>query len=564
MTSKTGSTQATLKGTGNPPTIHEALFGAVVQLTVVLGVWVRYTSFGSCFADLSCLSDPWARQVAVTLGLCACLWLYSLRTIPRTGTSDPSIVDRLWSILPAMYVWHFYISAPSPRLLLMAVLSTVWGVRLSANFALKGGFSGGEDYRWAEIRSWPGFDRGFELFNLLFIWYATRGSNPRRTGSTPGLSGLLLTRSGLAFDSFFQQLVILSFASPAAVALGSSAPLNGLDALATALYLALVGAEALADYQQLRFQTEKYRRIRAKEPPGEYARGFVDSGLWAYSRHPNYFCEIALWWAFYLFGPASGAPLLNMSLMGPVFLTCLFILPNASADLTETLSSRKYAAFPEYQRRVSRFLPLPPRPPGKRAPWTLVDRLLVGWFVVGLLITFLIDIEQVMVVDPAKYGQPGFTPLWPPEPCVRAIHWWGRTADELVLARPVWFRVAIWLEILVQAPFYALAILAFVRGQSWIRLPAVVYSSVLLTIMPMVLGEQLFGPHATTRPGLVLAVYGAYVIMPVLVAWRVRHPEVFPPRIIEGAAAAAAEAEVQGPAATRARDARSPQRKKRA
>ena len=83
----------------------------------------------------------------------------------------------------------------------------------------------------------------------------------------------------------------------------------------------------------------------------------------------------------------------------------------------------------------------------------------------GLLITFLLDIEQVTVVDPAKYGQPGFTPLWPPEPCVRAIHWWGRTADGLVLARPVWFRVAIWLEVLVQAPFYALAILAFARSR---------------------------------------------------------------------------------------------------
>ena len=534
MTSKTGSTQATLKGTGNPPTIYAALFGAVVQLTVVLGVWVRYTSFGSCITDPSgCLSDPWARQVALTLLMCTFLWLYSLRTIPRTGTSDPSIVDRLWSILPWLYVWHFYFSAPSPRLLLMAVLSTVWGVRLTANFALKGGFSGGEDYRWAEIRSWPGFDRGFELFNLLFV-------------------------------CFFQQLVILSFASPAAVALSSSAPFNGLDALATVLYLALVGGEALADHQQLRFQTEKYRRIRAKEPPGEFARGFVDSGLWAYSRHPNYFCEVAIWWSFYLFGPASGAPLLNMSLMGPVFHTCLFCLPNASADVTETLSSRKYAAYPDYQRRVSRFLPLPPRPAGTRAPWTLTDRLLVGWFVVGLLVTFLIDVEQVTVVDPARYGQPGFTPLWPPEPCVRAIHWWGRTADTLVLARPAWFRVAIWLEIVVQAPFYALALLAFARGENWIRLPAVVYASVLLTIMPMVLGEQLGGPHATARPGLVLAVYSPYVFMPLLVAWRVRHPGVFPPRVVEGATVAAVAAGIGGAPAARPRDARSPQRKKRA
>ena len=147
---------------------------------------------------------------------------------------------------------------------------------------------------------------------------------------------------------------------------------------------------------------------------------------------------------------------------------------------------------------------------------------------------------------------------------MRAIHWWGRTADGLVLARPVWFRVAIWLELLVQAPFYALAILAFLRGHSWIRLPALVYSSVLLTIMPIVLGEQLFGPHATSRPRLVLAVYAAYVIMPALVAWRVRHPEVFPPRVIEveEAAAAAAEAEAHGPAGTRARHARSPQKKK--
>ena len=62
-----------------------------------------------------------------------------------------------------------------------------------------------------------------------------------------------------------------------------------------------------------------------------------------------------------------------------------------------------------------------------------------------------------------------------------------------------------------------------------------------------------------------LAVYAAYVIMPARVAWRVRHPEVFPPRVIEveEAAAAAAEAEAHGPAGTRARHARSPQRKKR-
>ena len=54
-------------------------------------------------------------------------------------------------------------------MLLLATLASIWGLRLTANFARKGGFSGGEDYRWAEIRTWPGFDRGWEVFNLLFI-----------------------------------------------------------------------------------------------------------------------------------------------------------------------------------------------------------------------------------------------------------------------------------------------------------------------------------------------------------------------------------------------------------
>ena len=77
------------------------------------------------------------------------------------------------------------VARPSRRGALMCALTLTWGLRLTYNFARKGGFSGGEDYRWAEIRTWPGFDRGFELFNLLFIWCATQGSNRRRAGPRP-------------------------------------------------------------------------------------------------------------------------------------------------------------------------------------------------------------------------------------------------------------------------------------------------------------------------------------------------------------------------------------------
>ena len=75
----------------------------------------------------------------------------------------------------------------------------------------------------------------------------------------------------------------------------SQAPLNALDASAAALFLALLALEAAADRQMFVFQTEKYRRLRAKSPPHRvYSRGFVETGAWAYSRHPNYFCEVKL------------------------------------------------------------------------------------------------------------------------------------------------------------------------------------------------------------------------------------------------------------------------------
>ena len=284
MTSLTGVTEKTLKGTVAPPTVGAALAGAVIQILCVAWVWIKFTSVGQCFSNGfgSCASDPWARQVLATCGLCLGLWAYSLRTIPSSGTSDPSIVDRLWSLLPPIYCWHFYLSSPTPRLLLMTLCTSLWGGRLTYNFYVKGGFSGGEDYRWAEIRSWPGFKQLWEVFNLMFI-------------------------------CGFQQLAILAFTSPAATALSASAPLNGMDAIAAFLYLGCIAGEAVADAQMLAFQTEKYKRIREGKPLGPYSRGFITTGIWAYSRHPNYFCEVSLWWAFYLFSLAAGQPLVRVS-----------------------------------------------------------------------------------------------------------------------------------------------------------------------------------------------------------------------------------------------------------
>src|SRR5450830_820737 len=85
-------------------------------------------------------------------------------------TKDTSWVDRIWSIVPVVYVWVFaaFAGLQDARLDLMAVLVTLWGARLTFNFARKGGYSGVEDYRWPVLRERM-TPAQFQAFNLLFI-----------------------------------------------------------------------------------------------------------------------------------------------------------------------------------------------------------------------------------------------------------------------------------------------------------------------------------------------------------------------------------------------------------
>ena len=132
MTSLTGKTQMTLPGTLVPPTFIEAISGAILSNAAILYVWTRHTTAGNCWAEpVRCVTgeDAWARQVVLSLLLNFSVWVYSLRTLPSRGTSDPSIVDRLWSLTPWLTCCHWLLcmdaSSPGlPRVLLMTLLST--------------------------------------------------------------------------------------------------------------------------------------------------------------------------------------------------------------------------------------------------------------------------------------------------------------------------------------------------------------------------------------------------------------------------------------------------------
>jgi steroid 5-alpha reductase family enzyme len=257
----------------------------------------------------------------VTAWLCvavaAVCWLLSL------ATREYSWVDRLWSIVPPVYVGLYAHAAgfADGRLLLMMGLTALWGARLTFNFARKGGYAkGGEDYRWAELRRRmsPAL---YQVFNLVFI-------------------------AGI------QNVLLWALALPAYVAWQSrGTPLGPADGVAAVAFLALLAGETVADEQQWRFQTSKHSR-RARGEPVE--QEFLTTGLFRYSRHPNFFCEVSQWWVLYGFSVIASGELLNLALVGPLALTALF---HGSTRFTEQLSLAKYPAYAAYQRRVSRLIP---------------------------------------------------------------------------------------------------------------------------------------------------------------------------------------------------------------
>ncbi len=88
------------------------------------------------------------------------------------------------------------------------------------------------------------------------------------------------------------------------------------------------------------------------------------------------------------------------------------------------------------------------------------DIAILAFFLVNILfITYIVDLEQLVIADPAHFTYP----IWPPPAAVDIIHWWGRTFDPVLLARPAWWKVTIWIDALFFGPFYIVAIYAYIK-----------------------------------------------------------------------------------------------------
>lgn len=249
--------------------------------------------------------------LAVNLWICAGVTAACL--LASVLTHEHSWVDRIWSVVPVVYLWVFAASADEPRVVLMAALVTVWGARLTFNFARRGGYApGGEDYRWAVLRSrLPGWR--FQLFNVAFI-------------------------------AIYQNALLLAITLPAWTATGHSRPLGVADAVAAVVFVGLLAGETVADQQRWDFH-------RAG------GLGVLRTGLFRYSRHPNYFCELGQWWVVYAFAViAAGTPWL-VTAAGAVLLTALLV---GSTLFTEQISAQRHPEFEDHRRSTSMMVPWPP------------------------------------------------------------------------------------------------------------------------------------------------------------------------------------------------------------
>jgi steroid 5-alpha reductase family enzyme len=247
-------------------------------------------------------------------------------------TGNNSQVDKIWSIMPIIYVWYVaYASSWNQRLVLMAIPVSVWGIRLTYNFSRRGAYKlkfweGEEDYRWKILRQNPALKGRWKwmLFNLFFI-------------------------------CLYQMSLILLFSLPSLVAMqGVEKPLGLFDYLLATLMLGFIIIETIADQQQWNFQNEKHRLIKAGKLTAPYRAGFIQSGLWSIVRHPNYASEQAIWIVFYLFSVSATGRWLNWSIAGCLLLMILF---KGSSDFSENISAGKYPEYKNYQKKVPRFIP---------------------------------------------------------------------------------------------------------------------------------------------------------------------------------------------------------------
>jgi steroid 5-alpha reductase family enzyme len=250
--------------------------------------------------------------LAAVLLVALATWMVSV------ARRDVSIVDSLWGPMIALAPWAYLVATnqAGPRAALVLTLSSAWALRLAGHITWRNR-GHGEDRRYQAIRARNQPNFAFKSLYLVF-----------------GLQAVLAWVVAL----------------PLMAALASERPLGWLDLLGAGLWLFAIVFEAVADWQLARFKADPSHRGQV-----------MDRGLWAWSRHPNYFGECLAWWGAWLVAVAAGAA---WTVVSPLLMTLLLLRVSGVVLLERDLLERR-PAYRDYVARTSAFIP---RPPKRRAP----------------------------------------------------------------------------------------------------------------------------------------------------------------------------------------------------
>lgn len=273
------------------------LLGILIAIPVVL----LNTPFSSLFLS----------GFAMTMALLTGLWVISLII------KDTSIIDIYWGLGFVFIAWFYaykvgFENLASTHYILLGLV-TLWGTRLGGYLAWRN-LGKGEDYRYVLMRKeggkhwwWISFLRVFLLQGIL-LW-----------GVSAVFVPALLAKGGLSIFIYL-----------------------GIVLWAIGFFFEVVG-----DYQLARF---KKNRSSQEE--------ILNTGLWRYTRHPNYFGDATMWWGYFCFAlahPAGWAYVLC-----PMIMTFLLMKISGVAMLERGLKKTK-PKYEEYVRRTSAFIPMPPK-----------------------------------------------------------------------------------------------------------------------------------------------------------------------------------------------------------
>ena len=249
---------------------------------------------------------------AIMFGLFVLVWLISIRI------KDASIVDILWGpacAMPAVLTW-LLADGTDPRATLITVLAVIWSARLGLYLARRN-LGHGEDFRYVNMRKKAGSDQAF-------VWWS--------------FWRVFMLQLGL---SFFVSLPIQ------VGQIGGPASLGLLAWAGIVIFTIGLAFETIGDIQLRNFK---------KDPANKGI--LMDKGLWAWTRHPNYFGDATVWTGLFLIAlesPYGIYTVLSLALM-------IHLLMNISGKaLLEMLMAKRYENYDDYKSRVSGFFPLPPK-----------------------------------------------------------------------------------------------------------------------------------------------------------------------------------------------------------